>query len=99
MVSALSRISCRLIFPECHQTQQKIFADFENTGKFASPTVGEGASTALQANIAALILAMITVSPNLLSAEFSTPGHRSADGVKGRVRGEGEPCPLQVDRL
>jgi len=56
-------------------------------------------STALQANIAALILAMITVSPNLLSAEFSNPGHRSADGVKGRVRGEGEPCPLQVDRL
>jgi hypothetical protein len=25
------------------QTQQKIFADFENTGKFASPAVGEGA--------------------------------------------------------
>jgi hypothetical protein len=62
------------------------------------PSVKE-LSTALQANIAALILAMITVSPNLLSAEFSTPGHRSADGVKGRVRGEGEPCPLQVDRL
>jgi hypothetical protein len=43
MVSALSRIWCRLIFPECHQTQQKIFVDFENTGKFASPAVGEGA--------------------------------------------------------
>jgi hypothetical protein len=34
------------------------------------PSVKE-LSTALQANIAALILAMITVSPNLLSAEFS----------------------------
>jgi hypothetical protein len=53
------------------QTEQKIFADFENTGKFAlQPSVKE-LSTALQANIAALILVMITVSPNLLSAEFS----------------------------
>jgi hypothetical protein len=51
------------------QTQQKIFADFENTGHL-QPSVKEQ-STALQANIAALILAMITVSPNLLSAEFS----------------------------
>jgi hypothetical protein len=37
------------------------------------PSVKE-LSTALQANIAAPILAMITVSPNLLLAEFSNPG-------------------------
>jgi hypothetical protein len=37
------------------------------------PSVKE-LSTPLQANIAALILAMIAVSPNLLSAEFSDPG-------------------------
>ena len=51
------------------QTQQKIFADFENTGHLELSV--KELSTTLQANIAALILAMITVSPNLLSAEFS----------------------------
>jgi hypothetical protein len=51
------------------QTQQKIFADFENTGHL-QPSVKELA-TALRANIAAPILAMITVSPNLLAAEYS----------------------------
>jgi hypothetical protein len=79
MVEPLVADRCRLIFPECHESSRKSSPILKILASLhLQPSVKE-LSTALQANIAALILVMITVSPNLLSAEFSELARRGID--------------------